>query len=96
MCPFQLCQYSTLNFDANSLCLPISRSPRDLLRFMPKFMKKECSKQSVDAKLRDTFKKFKDIRSTIKVEHYEAKYMEVYEKDLMCGKHIFRLKNVSS
>jgi hypothetical protein len=49
----------------------------------------------VEEKLRDIFHRFKDIRQNVGKNHYESKYVEVYEKDAMCGKHIFRLKTVS-
>lgn len=63
---------------------------------MPKFLKNKCSKEpGVDKKLRDTFGEFKAIQATVTVDHYKAKYVEVYEKGFMCGKHLFRLKNVS-
>ncbi len=64
---------------------------------MPKFLKDKCTKKhDVDEKLRDTFRRFKDIRKSVELEHYESKYVEVFEKDMMCGKHIFRLKPVST
>ena len=65
---------------------------------MPKFLKEKCKKDEVmEKKLLDNFCKFREIRGRLEgLEHYEAKYMEVYEKDAMCGKHIFRLKSVSS
>lgn len=60
---------------------------------MPKYLKQKCRKDdTVMKKLRDTFTKFQEIRGKVKVDHYEAKYTEVYEQDVMCGKHIFRLK----
>jgi len=64
---------------------------------MPKFLRERCRKDNdMEKKLRDTFSKFKDIRGSLNgLDHYEAKYMEVYEKDMMCGKHIFRIKSVS-
>ena len=64
---------------------------------MPKFLKEKYKKDNdMEKKLRDTFSKFKDIRKNLNgLDHYEAKYMEVYEKDMMCGKHIFRIKSVS-
>ena len=63
---------------------------------MPKFLRERCKKEeTVDKKLRETFARFKAIRNNVGMEHYDAKYMEVYEKDVMCGKHIFRLKAVS-
>ncbi len=64
---------------------------------MPKFLKEKLKKDSaMEKKLRDTFSRFKEIRNELHgLEHYEAKYMEVYEKDMMCGRHIFRIKSVS-
>ena len=69
----------------------------DLLKFMPKFLKDKCTrKREVDEKLRDAFKRFKDIQKLkVGTGHYESKYVKVYEKDMVCGKHIFRLKIVS-
>ena len=61
---------------------------------MPKFLKDKCKKDKVLAeKLFDAFNRFN--RAVENVELFEAKYMEVYEKDVKCGKHIFRLKSVS-
>ena len=60
---------------------------------MPKFLRDKYKKdEAVEKKLRETFQRFKAIRNNVEVQHYEAKYMEVYEKDIMCCKHIFRLK----
>ena len=64
---------------------------------MPKYLRDKCTKEeAIDKKVREIFGRFQNIRANVGLEHYEAKYVEVFEKDVMCGKHIFRLKTVSS
>ena len=50
----------------------------------------------VKDQLRTVFQKFQKANSdpAISQDYFKGKYMEVYEKDEMCGTHIFKLKQV--
>ncbi len=61
---------------------------------MPKFLTDKYHKDpEMKHKLQSTFERFNAIEGTS--EHLKTKYMEVYEKDKMCGRHIYRLSTVS-
>ncbi len=79
---------------SQDICIPYRKSGKELLRFMPKFLVDKYQKdQEMKDKLRSTFDRFNAIEGT--AEHLKTKYMEVYEKDKMCGRHIYRLSTVS-
>ena len=64
-------------------------------KFMPEFLLKRYKKDSkVKEKVKDTFDRFYTL--TVDSSHYVNKFLEVYEKDKMCGRHPFPLKQVSS
>jgi len=64
---------------------------------MPATMKKRWRKdQQMQDQLRSTFERFSGIVNVAEhPDYFIGKYLEVYEKDEMCGTHIFRLKPVS-
>lgn len=66
-----------------------------MLRFMPRFLVEKYMKdQEMKRKLQITFDRFNKIQENITADHFVSKYIEVYEKDKMCGRHIYRLKQV--
>ena len=61
---------------------------------MPKFLHKRYKKDiKVEEKVRETFDRFHELN--VDNSHYINKFLEVYEKDKMCGRHIFPLKEVT-
>ena len=65
----------------------------DVKAFMPEFLIKRYKKEKkVEEKVRETFERFHELN--VDDSHYVNKFLEVYEKDKMCGRHIFPLKQV--
>lgn len=66
-----------------------------MLRYMPKFLVDKYRKdQEMQGKLHNTFDRFVKLSESVPIEHFTGKYVEVYEKDKMCGRHIYRLRQV--
>ena len=66
-----------------------------MLRYMPKFLVDKYRKEpKMQVKLRNTFDRFVKLSESVGIDHYFGKYVEVYEKDKMCGRHIYRLRPV--
>ena len=64
-------------------------------KFMPKFLVEKYQRDpEMRQKLKSTFERFSAIQENISPEHFVGKYIEVYEKDKMCGRHIYRLRQV--
>ena len=60
---------------------------------MPDFLHKRYKKDSkVEEKVKETFDRFHELN--VDNSHYINKFLEVYEKDKMCGRHLFPLKQV--
>ena len=60
---------------------------------MPEFLYKRYKKDSkVEEKVKETFDRFHELN--VDSSHYINKFLEVYEKDKMCGRHLFPLKQV--
>ena len=60
---------------------------------MPEFLYKRYKKDSkVEEKIKETFDRFHEL--DVDNNHYVSKFLEVYEKDKMCGRHLFPLKQV--
>ena len=65
-------------------------------KFMPEFLLKRYKKdEKIGPKLKETFDRFHEL-SNVDSSHYVNKFLEVYEKDKMCGRHIFPLKQVAN
>ena len=75
-----------------------SRNQSDMLKFMPAKMKKKWKRDDqMQRQLRNTFDRFFKINEPARsLDFFLEKYLEVYEKDGMCGTHIFRLRHVSA
>jgi hypothetical protein len=62
---------------------------------MPEFLLKRYKKDTkIGEKLKETFDRFHEL-TNVDNGHYINKFLEVYEKDKMCGRHIFPLKQVT-
>ena len=60
---------------------------------MPKFLHKRFQRDcKVRKKLKELFDQFHNLN--VDSSHYVSKFLEVYEKDKMCGHHLFPLKLV--
>lgn len=60
---------------------------------MPEFLYKRYKKENkVEEKIKETFDRFHEL--DVDDSHYVSKFLEVYEKDKMCGRHLFPLKQV--
>ena len=61
---------------------------------MPDFLHKRYKKDTrMKEKFKETFDRFHEL--SVDNSHYINKFLEVYEKDKMCGRHIFPLKQVN-
>lgn len=62
-------------------------------QYMPKVLhgryQKDCK---IRKKLKEVFEQFSELNADN--SHFVNKFLEVYEKDKMCGRHIFPLKGV--
>lgn len=64
-------------------------------RYMPKVLHRRYKKDGrISKKLKEVFEQFHKLDADD--SHYVSKFLEVYEKDKMCGHHLFPLKRVSS
>ena len=62
---------------------------------MPKFLYQRYQQDyKVQKKLKEVFDRFYEL--SVDGSHYINKFLEVYEKDSMCGYHMFSLKQVAS
>ena len=62
---------------------------------MPQYLYDKWKKDdSLKKLLRNIFDKFYNKSDLALPDHFMGKYLEVYEKDKMCGLHIFLLKPV--
>ena len=60
---------------------------------MPKFLFKRYQRDcKVRKKLKELFDQF--YKLNVGSSHYVSKFLEVFEKDEMCGHHVFPLKQV--
>lgn len=72
------------------------RNQRELQRFMPiQLSERWREDQEVKDQLKSVFDKFYGPNTPANPDHFKAKFIEVYEKDEMCGTYIFKLKQVS-
>ncbi len=71
------------------------RNLHELQRFMPLQLSERWRDDlEVKDQLKSVFDKFYGVNTPANPDHFKAKYIEVYEKDEMCGTHIFKLKQV--
>ncbi len=76
-------------------CLFFRRNYRELQRFMPSQLFQRWKRDAeVKDQLGSVFHKFYSPNAPANSDHLRSKYIEVYEKDEMCGTHIFKLKQV--
>lgn len=62
---------------------------------MPKVLHRRYQKDcKIRKKLKEVFEQFHELHADN--SHYVSKFLEVYEKDKMCGHHLFPLKEVLS
>ena len=62
---------------------------------MPKVLHRRYQKDcKIRMKLKEVFEQFRELNADN--SHYVSKFLEVYEKDKMCGHHLFPLKEVNS
>lgn len=65
----------------------------DVELYMPNFLYRRYQRDcKVRKKLKEVFDRFYML--SVDDGHYINKFLEVYEKDAMCGKHAFPLKQV--
>ena len=65
----------------------------DVDRYMPKFLLRRYKRDyKVRKKLEEVFECFAKL--DVDSSHYVQKFLDVFEKDEMCGHHVFPLKKV--